>query len=275
MRWLVRLLTPQGGLVLDPFTGSGSTGAAAVLEGSTVPRDRARSDLSADRARSNHILGAPSTSSQQHEEGDGCSPPGRRSPSPPREGREEVGAVASEQHEPILVSKALAARLLSISIDSFERTVMPDLRNVRIGRRVLFAVADLGDWVEEHAAVPLVSEMPQHACETARGKSLIRGSLPRRRGGNVNRTTTNRGGAGLSPRRALSTLEVPKMPAQITERPKRRASHESTDEPMSAQILQFPSGGGPRTSTPPRPSPGSCSPSRSISRWRSDARSAS
>jgi hypothetical protein len=107
--------------------------------------------------------------------------------------------VASEQHEPILVSKALAARLLSISIDSFERTVMPDLRNVRIGRRVLFAVADLGDWVEEHAAVPLVSEMPQHACETARGKSLMRGSLPRRRGGNVNRTTTNRGGAGLSP----------------------------------------------------------------------------
>ena len=69
--------------------------------------------------------------------------------------------MASEQHEPILVSKALAARLLSISIDSFERTVMPGLRNVRIGRRVLFAVADLGAWVEEHAAVPLVSDMPQ------------------------------------------------------------------------------------------------------------------
>jgi len=33
MRWLVRLLTPPGGLVLDPFAGSGSTGAAAVLEG--------------------------------------------------------------------------------------------------------------------------------------------------------------------------------------------------------------------------------------------------
>jgi site-specific DNA-methyltransferase (adenine-specific) len=32
MRWLVRLVTPPGGLVLDPFTGSGSTGAAAVLE---------------------------------------------------------------------------------------------------------------------------------------------------------------------------------------------------------------------------------------------------
>jgi site-specific DNA-methyltransferase (adenine-specific) len=33
MRWLVRLITPPGGLVLDPFAGSGSTGKAAVLEG--------------------------------------------------------------------------------------------------------------------------------------------------------------------------------------------------------------------------------------------------
>jgi DNA modification methylase len=32
MRWLVRLATPPGGLVLDPFCGSGSTGAAAALE---------------------------------------------------------------------------------------------------------------------------------------------------------------------------------------------------------------------------------------------------
>jgi DNA modification methylase len=33
MRWLVRLAVPKGGVVLDPFTGSGSTGAAALLEG--------------------------------------------------------------------------------------------------------------------------------------------------------------------------------------------------------------------------------------------------
>lgn len=33
MRWLVRLVTPAGGLVLDPFTGSGTTGCACVLEG--------------------------------------------------------------------------------------------------------------------------------------------------------------------------------------------------------------------------------------------------
>lgn len=33
MRWLVRLLTPPGGVVLDPFCGSGSTGVAATEEG--------------------------------------------------------------------------------------------------------------------------------------------------------------------------------------------------------------------------------------------------
>ena len=32
MRYLCRLVTPPGGIVLDPFTGSGSTGKAAVLE---------------------------------------------------------------------------------------------------------------------------------------------------------------------------------------------------------------------------------------------------
>jgi len=33
MRYLVRLVTPPGGKVIDPFSGSGSTGKAAVLEG--------------------------------------------------------------------------------------------------------------------------------------------------------------------------------------------------------------------------------------------------
>jgi site-specific DNA-methyltransferase (adenine-specific) len=33
MRWLCRLVTPPGGIVFDPFMGSGSTGKAAVLEG--------------------------------------------------------------------------------------------------------------------------------------------------------------------------------------------------------------------------------------------------
>ena len=34
MRWLVRLVTPPGGTVLDPFAGTGTTGQAADLEAS-------------------------------------------------------------------------------------------------------------------------------------------------------------------------------------------------------------------------------------------------
>lgn len=32
MRWLIRLVTPPGGTILDPFLGSGTTGCAAMLE---------------------------------------------------------------------------------------------------------------------------------------------------------------------------------------------------------------------------------------------------
>jgi DNA modification methylase len=33
MTWLCRLVTPRGGLILDPFAGSCSTGLAALREG--------------------------------------------------------------------------------------------------------------------------------------------------------------------------------------------------------------------------------------------------
>ena len=33
MRWLCRLITPPGGVILDPFNGSGTTGMAALDEG--------------------------------------------------------------------------------------------------------------------------------------------------------------------------------------------------------------------------------------------------
>lgn len=52
MRWLVRLVTSPGGIVLDPFAGSGTTGIAAVLEGFDfvgVERDDAYAEIA--RAR--------------------------------------------------------------------------------------------------------------------------------------------------------------------------------------------------------------------------------
>ena len=33
MRYIVRMVTPPGGVVLDPFMGSGSTGCGAIIEG--------------------------------------------------------------------------------------------------------------------------------------------------------------------------------------------------------------------------------------------------
>jgi site-specific DNA-methyltransferase (adenine-specific) len=52
MRWLVRLITPPGGVVLDPFAGSGSTGIAALQEGARfigVEREAAYAEIA--RAR--------------------------------------------------------------------------------------------------------------------------------------------------------------------------------------------------------------------------------
>jgi DNA modification methylase len=60
LRWLVRLVTPPGGLVLDPFAGSGSCGVAAVLEGFTyvgVEIDPAYHPIAEARIR--HALVAP------------------------------------------------------------------------------------------------------------------------------------------------------------------------------------------------------------------------
>lgn len=58
MRWLVRLVTPPGGVVLDCFLGSGSTGVAAVLEGfGFIGLDLEREYLGIARARIAHAAG--------------------------------------------------------------------------------------------------------------------------------------------------------------------------------------------------------------------------
>ncbi len=52
MRWLCRLVTPPGGVILDPFAGSGTTGCAAVLEGFDfigVELDEEHARLATDR----------------------------------------------------------------------------------------------------------------------------------------------------------------------------------------------------------------------------------
>ena len=50
MRWIVRLVVPPGGVVLDPFAGSGSTGIAAVLEGRQFVGIEREAEYIADRA---------------------------------------------------------------------------------------------------------------------------------------------------------------------------------------------------------------------------------
>jgi DNA modification methylase len=55
MAYLCRLVTPPGGLVLDPFNGSGSTGKAAVREGFRyigIEQDQEYADIARERLRS-------------------------------------------------------------------------------------------------------------------------------------------------------------------------------------------------------------------------------
>lgn len=55
MRWLVRLVTPPGGIVLDPFLGSGTTGIAAVEEGfGFVGLERSQDYVAIAHARLTH-----------------------------------------------------------------------------------------------------------------------------------------------------------------------------------------------------------------------------
>ena len=52
---------------------------------------------------------------------------------------------------PVAVTKPLGAELLSMSVDSLERHVLPDLRVIRRGRLVLIPVAELERWANENA----------------------------------------------------------------------------------------------------------------------------
>lgn len=59
IRWLVRLITPPGGTVLDPFAGTGTTGQAAIAEGFDAILIEREAEYVADiRARLAHVTGA-------------------------------------------------------------------------------------------------------------------------------------------------------------------------------------------------------------------------
>jgi DNA modification methylase len=59
MRYLVRLVTPPGGHVLDPFAGSGTTGMAALAEGFDATLIEREAEYVADiRRRVAHVSGA-------------------------------------------------------------------------------------------------------------------------------------------------------------------------------------------------------------------------
>jgi hypothetical protein len=53
------------------------------------------------------------------------------------------------------LTKRQAAASLSMSIDSFERHVLPSIRVVRKGRLVLVPTAELARWTERNAAFTL------------------------------------------------------------------------------------------------------------------------
>ena len=60
MRYLCRLVTPPGGVVLDPFMGSGSTGKAAIIEGFRfVGIEREAEYLEIARARIQSVQSTP------------------------------------------------------------------------------------------------------------------------------------------------------------------------------------------------------------------------
>jgi site-specific DNA-methyltransferase (adenine-specific) len=56
MQWLVRLICPKGGMVLDPFAGTGTTGAAAFIEGCRAVLIEREAEYLADIERRMELL---------------------------------------------------------------------------------------------------------------------------------------------------------------------------------------------------------------------------
>jgi len=60
MRWLCRLVTPPGGVILDPFNGSGTTGMGALDEGFRyigIEREQRYIEIARHRITHRHVIG--------------------------------------------------------------------------------------------------------------------------------------------------------------------------------------------------------------------------
>lgn len=78
MRWLVRLLTPPGGTVLEPFAGSGTTIEAAMLEGFRVigiERDEFAYQLTCQRIERAHAALAEQAQAEAKTAAEPTTPP--------------------------------------------------------------------------------------------------------------------------------------------------------------------------------------------------------
>src|SRR5690625_6777988 len=67
MAWLVRLVTPEGGTVLDPFAGSGSTAVAAKREGfGFIAIEREAEYIEIIEARTGELADGGATTQETH-----------------------------------------------------------------------------------------------------------------------------------------------------------------------------------------------------------------
>jgi excisionase family DNA binding protein len=60
-------------------------------------------------------------------------------------------SVTAERVDALAISREEAAERLGVSLDSFERHVQPQIRTVRVGRRILIPVAAVEAFVEGEA----------------------------------------------------------------------------------------------------------------------------
>lgn len=74
-------------------------------------------------------------------------------PAQPRPPRGHAATPNAKQASRLALSKSEAADALGLSPDAFEQHVMPGLRVVRAGRRLIVPVVELERWLDRNAAV--------------------------------------------------------------------------------------------------------------------------